>query len=138
MEGIPRVRVGRAIPVREEPLEGTKTMLTPHDGRLVEMIQRRAEQPPSRTAKIMGWLAMAGVVVFLGLLWYLWKEDTGDVRRSHDDLLGLLVLLSAGVIHVCALFSQILSNGRNAMGSIALVALYAGSLLLVVLDHLLR
>lgn len=49
-----------------------------------------------------------------------------------------IMILSLGGIHVLAIFSQILSNGRNLLGAVSLVMLYAGAILLVIVDHLLR
>ncbi len=139
MDGIPRVRTRRPLPVRDKPLSGTKTMQTPRDGSLDEMIHRTIEpaEASSRTAHVMGWLAVTGVVALWCLLWYIARTPGADLR-SHGGLFTALVILLLGGIHVFAIFSQILSNGRNRTGSMALILLYGGSILLAVADHLLR
>lgn len=81
---------------------------------------------------------MAGVIGFLGLLWFVSRDTGADWRMSIGNLFWAIMILSLGGIHVLAIFSQILSNGRNLLGAVSLVMLYAGAILLVVVDHLSR
>jgi len=139
MEGIPRVFKRRAVPPREAPLPGTKKLQTPPDEKLLEMIRRTQEhekQPPF-TARVMGWLAIAGVLGLWCIFWHISRTPGVDLH-SNGGMFTALVILFLGGIHVLAIFSQILSNGRERTGSIALMMLYGGSILLAVVDHLTR
>jgi hypothetical protein len=139
-DGIPKVLPHRALPVRDKPLPGTKSMQAPHDGSLEEMIHRKTEHAeyPSRTAQVMGYMAVTSVVVFWCLLWYVWRTPDVHWMTSRGGLFAWLMMLVLGCTHVSALFSQILSNGRNRMGSMSLLGLYVGTIMLAVVDHLLR
>ena len=137
MEGIPRVFQRRGVPQRDVPLPGTKKMQTPRDDKLLEMIRRTQdlEQKPPVTARVMGWLAITGVLGLWCIFWHIARTPGVGLR---GDMFTALVILFLGGIHVLAIFSQILSNGRERTGSIALMLLYGGSILLAVVDHLTR
>ena len=139
MEGIPRVFKHRAAPPRGEPLPGTRKMRTPPDEKLLEMIRRarEIEEKPPFAARLMGWLAVAGVLGLWCLCWHI-SRTPGVGLYSHGGMFTALVILFLGGIHVLAIFSQILSNGRERTGSIALMLLYGGSILLAVVDHITR
>lgn len=91
----------------------------------------------SRSAQVVGWLSLASVVGLWSLLWFLMRTP-GVGLHSHGGVFTALVILLLGGIHVLAIFSQIFSNGRNRMGFISLMSLYVGTILLFVVDHLLR
>lgn len=137
-DGIPTVRRHRPLPPRERPLPGTKHLKTPKDGSLKELLghRERPDDRASRTAAVLGWAAMVFSVGFLVMLALI--NRLPDAAWHDSDIIAMLGMLSLGFIHVFAIFSQILSSGRNLVGAIALPTLYAGFFLLVILDHLLR
>ena len=136
-EGIPKVHPRNPHPDRSKPLLGTKSMRTPHDGSMEEMLHRKADsQMPTRAAHVMGWLAVAGVVGVWIILWIAWRET--DLRlRFRGNASGTMIVAVAG-IHLLAIFSQIISGGRNLPGALSILLLYGGTLLLAVIDHLTR
>lgn len=137
-EGIPKVRPRGPLPVRDKPLPGTKVMHTPHDGSLEDMLRRKADTgETSRVAHVLGWLAVAGVLGLWVLLWIMWR-DPGVSPYSHGGLFTGVVILALGGIHVLAIFSQILSRGRNLPGALSILMLYVGTMLLAVVDHFTR
>lgn len=129
-QGVPGVTKRTPIPKREIPLKGTKSMLCPDDEHLQELVNGRKidEVLPSLTAKTFGVLA---VVLALGVLAVFWVE------RSFSNNTWALVTLTCGLIHVLAILSQILSSGRNKPGGLAILVLYVGMFLNLIIDHLL-
>jgi hypothetical protein len=138
LEGIPRLRKHGSKARPASTGSGAKVMLTPRDGDLKELLERavRRDEKPHPIGQLLGRLAVAGVLFFLGFHWYAWRNP--DVMDGMGNLFWAIVILSLGVIHLLAVFSQIYSNGRNTLGALSLVILYAGTILLVVIDHLLQ
>ena len=135
MDGIPTVRPRRPLPHREEALPGTKPLRTPNDGWLPYPADgANADKRQSRMATVLGWAAMIYSVVFLVLLALV--NRLPDAGWPNEKNLAMLVMISLGSIHLLAIFSQILSTGRYLLGALALPALYAGFVLLVVLEYL--
>ena len=135
VRGLPGVTKHTPIPARETPLEGTKTMLCPKDEHLKELVTGRSIEVilPSRTANTLGVLAMiaaVGLVVFFWLDRVLW----GFLAARHGIW---IVILGLALVHVLAIFSQILSSGRNKPGGLAILVLYGGGILSVIIDHIL-
>jgi hypothetical protein len=131
---LPGVTKRTPIQRRETPLPGTKTMLCPKDDSLRELVTGRALEVirPSRTADILGYLAMAGALVMTALFWIVpILQETHPTRHG-----GIWVFISGlAVVHVLAIFSQILSGGRNLPGGLAILVLYVGFLVSVVIAH---
>jgi predicted Co/Zn/Cd cation transporter (cation efflux family) len=128
--------VTRRTPIqrRESPLPGTKTLLCPKDEHLREMVTGRAIEVvrPSRTADILGYLAMAGALVQIALFWILpILQQTNPTR--HGGV--WVVIIGLAIVHVLAIFSQVLSGGRNIPGGLAILVLYVGFLVSVVVAH---
>lgn len=140
MDGIPQVRPRGPLPQRDQPLPGTKAIVVPEDNGFAADMSRHARQRewlPSRSARPMGWLAMASVVAFLAILRALWRSPDFANEMDRRDFLTVFVIFCLGGTHVLAIFSQIASAGRNMMGALSLLVLYGGFFLLAVLDHLL-
>jgi hypothetical protein len=137
-EGIPKVRSRTPIPLRIKPLLGMRKMKTPQDGSMEELLHRKAEPDvPPLASRIMGWSAVAGVVGFWCLLWVMWRRPDISLY-SHGGLFTGVVILALGGIHLLAIFSQILSRGRNLPGSLSILMLYVGTMVLAVIDHFTR
>jgi hypothetical protein len=81
---------------------------------------------------------MAGVVAALATVWIVIRYPDSDFADADSKIWAMVSMLGLGFIHVLAIFSQILSGGRNRLGTLALVALYAGVFLILIADHLLR
>jgi hypothetical protein len=131
---IPGVTKRTPIQRRETPLPGTKTLLCPKDEHLRELVTGRAIEVvrPSRTADILGYLAMAGALVMIALFWILpILQETNPTR--HGGV--WVVIIGLAIVHVLAIFSQVLSGGRNIPGGLAILVLYAGFLVSVVVAH---
>ncbi len=71
VRGLPGVTKRTPIPEREIPLEGTKTMLCPKDEHLRDLVTGRSIEVilPSRTARILGILAMVCAVWAIAVYW---------------------------------------------------------------------
>ena len=130
LRGIPGVTKRRPVPLRDSPLPGTKTMLCPPDEHLHELVSGRKIEVilPSRPAKILGVLAMGGSIILIGLIWLSMLADIGDVWWGISTF---------AFVHITSIFSQILSQGRNQTGSLALLVLYGGMLASVIIAHFL-
>ena len=131
---LPGVTKRTPIQRRETPLPGTKTLLCPKDEHLRELVTGRAIEVvrPSRTADILGYLAMAGALVMIALFWILpILQETNPPR--HGGV--WVVIIGLAIVHVLAIFSQVLSGGRNIPGGLAILVLYAGFLVSVVVAH---
>ena len=135
VRGLPGVRKRTPIPLRECPLEGTKVMLCPKDEHLKELVTGRAIDVilPSRAANILGVLAMAAAVGFNVFFW-MDRAFWGFVAARRGIW---IIILGLAVVHVLTIFSQILSSGRNRLGSLAILVLYVAALLGLIIDHLL-
>ena len=137
MDGIPGVSRRSAIPLRDTPLPGTKKLLTPRDPRLQELVsnQRIERLEASRTGRILGILALvfAVLVPAFFLLVALLPE-------SHPIWpgAGWFFFIAGLGVHLFAVFSQVLSNGRNLPGSLAIPVLYVSFMVCAVIDHLMH
>lgn len=131
---LPGVTKRTPIQRRETPLPGTKTMLCPKDDSLRELVTGRAIEVvrPSRTADILGYLAMAGALIQIALFWIIpILQETNPTR--HGGV--WVVIIGLAIVHVLAIFSQVLSGGRNIPGGLAILVLYVGFLVSVVVAH---
>jgi hypothetical protein len=134
VRGLPGVSKRRPIPKRDAPLPGTKSMSCPQDGSLKDLIGGRKVEVilPSRTATILGYLAVACAVGMIVLFWIS--------RIFGNDALSWLPetfpLFFIAAFHLLVIFSQILSSGRNRPGAVAILILYGGMILSLVIDHL--
>jgi hypothetical protein len=129
---LPGVARHTPIPVRETPLEGTKMMLCPKDETLKQLVSGRAIEVilPSRTAKIMGILAMAFAIWVHAAYWIDRFFDVPWVGFAFN-------FVGLGVFHLLVVFSQILSSGRNRPGVWAIIVLYGGIVVDLLVDWLL-
>jgi hypothetical protein len=131
---LPGVTKRTPIRRRETPLPGTRTLLCPKDEHLRELVTGRAIEviKPSRTADILGYLAMTGALLMTALFWIIpILQQTHPTR--HDGV--WVVIIGLAIVHVLAIFSQILSGGRNVPGGLAILVLYVGFLVSVVIAH---
>lgn len=113
-------------------------MRTPHDGSLEEMLHRKAESDsPPLASLFLGWSAVAGVLGLWALLWIMWRDADMDLY-SHGGVFTAVVILMLGSIHILAIFSQIMSRGRNLPGALSILLLYVGTMALAVIDHFTR
>ena len=133
---VPRVTRRTPIRRRDKPLPGTKTMLCPEDEHLHELVSGRTIEkiPPSRTATILGILAMVVTVALLAFILINPILQQSNPTR-HGGIWVFIIGIAA--VHVLAIFSQILSTGRNMTGSLAIPVLYVGTILCVVIEHFL-
>ena len=135
LSGLPRVTKGTPVPHRESPLPGTKTMLCPKDDHLLETLTvhpAEATKPPL-AATIMSAIAMAAAVGTNLLFWRATGPDEHFTRVDNWQFFPGIVL-----VHLLWIFSHILSNGRDRLGGLAVAVLYAGPLVLLVIDHFVR
>jgi hypothetical protein len=116
-------------------LEGTKPLLCPQDDQLKTLVTGRATEavPPSRTADMLGYLAMGGAIAMLAFYW-IDRALHGSEPVWISPGFGLV---SLALLHLLVIFSQILSSGRNMPGSLAIIVLYAGIVLSVIVEHFL-
>lgn len=135
LSGLPRVHKGTPVPRRESPLPGTKTMICPKDGHLLETLTvhpAEATKPPL-AATIMSAIAMG---VALGTHLFLWQIRGPDMDFEKADRWQLFPGIA--LVHLLWIFSHILSNGRDRLGGLAVMVLYVGPLVLLVIDHFVR
>lgn len=134
-DGIPTVHRRQALPARDKPLAGAKALKTPKDGSLRKLLGRRQTEDArsTKTALVLGWAAMGFSVGFLIMLAIV--NCFPNASWPDSDIIAMLTMLSLGFIHVFAIFSQILSGGRNLVGALSLPVLYAGFFLVVLLEH---
>jgi hypothetical protein len=134
-DGIPTARSHRPVPARDKPLPGTKTLKTPKEGSLRELLGRRepGNVMPDQSAALLGWSAMVFSIGYLVML--VLKNHVPEAEWFGSELMSVLAVFSLGFIHLLAIFSQILSSGKNLPGALAVPVLYAGLLLFVILDH---
>lgn len=132
LRGIPGVARHTPVPRRDHPLPGTRILLCPKTGNLREMVAGRSIEDikPSRTATVLGILAMAGSVFLLAIPWL---EPVWNLWPWVDEFGTGVVILTLGFVHVAAVLTQALSNGRNLIGGLAILVLYAGSILGLIL-----
>lgn len=153
--GICKVVKSTPIPHREKPLEGTKDMLCPKDSVFLERIIARAaldEAPPPRAAVVMGVLGVLCAAMLLllpwvgGLIGWLlheagkrWTKTFPDLADSVvgvlDSMGFFIVLLCLAGVHLFGIFSYILSKGRTNLGGWAILGLYVGMFVNLVLLH---
>jgi hypothetical protein len=135
LRGLPRVTKGTPVPRRESPLPGTKTMLCPKDDHLRETLTAHPVEPtkPPLTATVMGALAMAAALG-TNLMFWLISGPGGSFHKIDQWLFfpGLVI------VHLLWISSHILSNGRDRLGGLAVIVLYMGPLVLMVIDHFVR
>jgi hypothetical protein len=126
VRSLPKVLKGTAVPHRESPLPGTKSMLCPKDKHLLEMVTGppTAEPKPPLTATIMGVLAMMVALGTLAYFWHLIISDHSNSRSAGWMFPGF------AVVHLLWLFSRILSVEGSRLGCLAVVMLYLGPLVL--------
>lgn len=131
---LPGVTKHTPIPKRAIPLAGTKAMKCPKDEHLRDLVTARAVEVilPSRTADILGILAMALAV---GLIFGYWLDRIFVAPEESWIRPGIGFFFLAS-FHLLVVFSQILSSGRNQPGALAIVVLYAGIVLSVIADWL--
>ena len=127
VRSLPKVLKRTAVPHRESPLPGTKSMLCPKDKHLLEMVTGppTAEPKPPLTATIMGVLA---IIVALGTLAYCWDFLMSDRSFSRSE--AWMFFPGYVVVHLLWLFSRILSVEGSRLGCLAVVMLYLGPLVL--------
>lgn len=131
MEGIPRVSVSTPPPHRDAPLPGTKSMLCPVDGSLVGLAESRILEKPirSRTSTVLGIAALVFALVMP--VWILFAHFGSERAVAWSIICGL------AIVHLFAIFSQIISSCRNLPGALAIPVLYIGFIFWIVVDHLL-
>ena len=135
-DGIPRVSRHRPAPSRESPLPGTKTLLTPKDPDFHELVSKPRIEPAQarRTGRVLGIIALVLAVLLPAHVCVI-----GFIRKSHPEYEGGLwiVIVVFPLVHLLAIFSQVLSSGRNLAGSLAIPVLYVAFIACVLIDHLL-
>ncbi len=119
MEGIPKVGVRRPIPVRDEPLPGTKTLLCPEGPLLTGKLVRGSEHGREKRKPGDVWGALALGMAMLGLL---------CVWLSPLFFNGYIFWVTVTFTHVFAVFSGIVHCDTNR-GGWAVVLLYGGIVL---------
>lgn len=131
MEGIPKVSVSTPPPRREAPLPGTKSMLCPVDGSLVGLAESRTLEKPirSRTSTILGMTALVSALVMPVVILFVPLGSGLGVAWS--------IICGLAIVHLFAIFSQIISSCRNLPGALAIPVLYVGFIFWIVVDHLL-
>ncbi len=120
-----KVTVSTPIPLREVPLEGTKSMITPRDLEFSEMMSRRPDfsnPEPSKLSIWMGNFAFLGAVVSVLVIW---SYQFTDVEWFPYSILALTIFGT----HILVIFSQIYTGGRHLLSSLALPIFYAGLIL---------
>lgn len=135
LSGIPGVRTSTPVPHRDNPLPGTKSMLFPKDGHLLESlaVYSMDEIKPPQTANVLGVLAMVAALGGIALFWVFAVPGS-----SHFDRLDAwLFFPGLAAVHVFGLLSHILSDGNNRLGGFAILVFYAGLLLSAVLHSFL-
>ena len=135
LRGLPRVLKGTPVPRRETPLPGTKTMLCPKDGQLLETLTGHPveETKPPLAATMMSALAMAAALGSNLMFWLI-----AGPGGSFDKIDMWLFFPGIAIVHLLWVFSHILSNGRDRLGGLAVIVLYMGPLVLMVIDHFVR
>jgi hypothetical protein len=130
--GIGGVVKSTPIPRREKPLEGTKDMLCPKDPTFLESIVHTSTDtaPPHRSAMIFGILAVLCGVTLLVLPW-MTDASGGLLRRI--GYFRLFVCLTG--VHLFGIFSYIVSKGRTNLGGWAIIGLYLGVFVDLILLH---
>ena len=98
-----------------------------------------AENTRARVGEIWGALAMVGAVALLALYWispHLVEPNSAFLSWLGRYCSGVVILL-LGFTHVFVILSQAASEGGNLTGRLALIVLWPGLLLSVVVDHFL-
>ncbi|MDX1680784.1 MAG: hypothetical protein R3242_08640 [Akkermansiaceae bacterium] len=119
-------------PLRDKPLPGVKRTLTDCDnGRLTELFTRKPEEAVAcPLTKAFAWVAMgmSGALLGIGLI----------LARFVDSGALLLVFwLCFCIMHLCVIFSQVMSDSGNGTGLMALAVFYGGLLLWFLTEGLL-
>jgi hypothetical protein len=111
--GLPVARSRRPIPRRETPLAGTRATLHPKEGDLRSLVTGAGlhEPPPSRSSKVIGWLALAMAVLVPAMTL---------LPSALWDHLPWVFILGLAAVHLLGIFSQIYSSGRNLPGAVAI------------------
>ncbi len=109
---------------RTEPLPSTKTLLpSTNDGLLKELvIAKSRKSEPSPTAKALGWVAIG----FAGLLLLL---SYTAIFVELPEIATLVYYVVFVMMHFCVLSSQLMSEGKNGLGLLALAIYYPGLIL---------
>lgn len=123
------------IRVRDKPFAGTKTMRCPKDEHLRELVTGRSIEVvlPSTPAKVLGFLAVS---IAAGMIALYWADRL--LHAPEESWIGPgSIFLGLASFHLLVIFSQILSSGRNLMGPLAILVLYAGIIASVVIEWIL-
>lgn len=113
---------------RTEPLPGTKTLMpSVNDGGLSQLvIAKSRETQPSPTSRALGWMAIGFAALLLMLSCVAWFVEL-------PDLASLVYYVVFVMMHFCVLGSQLVSDGRNGLGLLALAIYYPGLILWFIL-----
>ena len=131
MEGIPKVFLHRPVPLRDEPLPGTKSMNFPTDRPL--QVSLTPDDPsgrqndPSPSGDWLGGIAIFVSICGLALVWLGWLTPWS----------GPLFWISVALTHLLAVFSHIFP-GHTLRGGWAIIILYGGCLLSAAISWLLK
>jgi hypothetical protein len=139
MRGIPGVVTRRPKPRRPSALAGTKELSFPADLEFGRSLHPNLspDRTPSLCSRVLGWLAVAAAVGLAVWVWGLlrWGYAEDSPFGGGWSVWAVVLLLAAN--HVCGVFAQVVSDGRNTPGALAIPAAYVGVLLVLVIDWLL-
>lgn len=98
------------------------------------MLEGRTLEKPSnsRTAKVVGIAALAMALMLPCMVMF---NPLRRILPWESDGMGFVAFLTFALVHLLSIFSQIVSSGRNATGSIAIPVLYVGFLFWIFVDH---
>ena len=123
---------GRRKRKRTEPLPGTKGLLpSKRDGQLRDLLVTRFHEGKV-SPKAGNAIGIAGFSIAVAMLVGYWLDKIVEMPAAGPALMWL----GFCCIHLCMLFSQILSNGKSTMGGLAMAVLYAGIFISVIIEGL--
>lgn len=137
VDGIPGVSKRRAKPKRENPLPGTKNLVTEKDPRFQDLVtyQRMERVEPSRVGKLLGNLALVMAVMVPSVIVINALAPESHAIRDFGAWFSVLGFI---LVHLFAIFSQVLSGGKNFQGCLAIPVLYVSFIVCVIIDHLMH
>jgi len=139
LSGITRVSPRRAIPARETPLEGTRTLLVPKEGDLRPLVtgSLATDNDNSLGARVCGWVSLGlAATLFPGFLVIEAMDRLGASTpwflASHH--FGASLTAAFFISHLTGFFSQLYSNSQETNGIKGIALCWASLIMIVVAE----